>query len=73
MKDEIIHNESKECPECKGTGKISSQNCSSCDATGQIIVHSHEHRHGSTLHDHPHSHSEPHHPDEENVPHSHQH
>jgi hypothetical protein len=25
------------------------------------------------LHDHPHSHSEPHHPDEENVPHSHQH
>jgi hypothetical protein len=25
------------------------------------------------VHDHPHSHSDPHHPDEENVPHSHQH
>ena len=52
----------EECPECRGTGYISAQNCSSCGASGQIIVHSHEHRHGETLHDHPHHHADPHRP-----------
>lgn len=55
--------ETTECPECRGIGKISAQNCSSCGGTGKIIVHSHPHQHGSTVHDHPHSHDEPHHPD----------
>lgn len=61
--------EKQECPECEGTGVISERNCSSCGGAGQIVVHSHIHRHGDTVHDHPHPHSAPHHPDEE-VDHS---
>lgn len=61
MDSEALHRMEK-CPECRGTGKISAQNCKGCGATGKIIVHSHEHRHGETLHDHPHHHAEPHHP-----------
>lgn len=72
MNTEHTHPETAECPECRGTGKISSQNCSSCDASGQIIVHSHRHGHGDTRHDHPHSHAEPHRPDDDTT-HEHSH
>lgn len=51
MNTEQTPQETADCPECRGTGKISAQNCSSCGATGQIIVHSHGHAHGSTVHD----------------------
>jgi len=73
MKEQINNQRMEECPECMGTGKISAQNCSSCDATGQIIIHSHTHRHDTTAHDHPHHHAEPHHPDSINIPHDHRH
>jgi RecJ-like exonuclease len=62
MNAEAAVHRTQDCPECRGTGKISARNCRSCGATGQIIVHSHEHRHGETLHDHPHPHAEPHRP-----------
>ena len=61
-----------DCPECRGTGLIGAANCSSCDATGKIIVHSHRHSHGDTAHEHPHHHQDPHHPDDETV-HGHRH
>jgi len=64
--------EVEECSECRGTGKIGAANCSSCNATGQIIVHSHPHRHGDTVHDHPHHHQDPHHPGDATV-HDHRH
>ncbi|AOY58231.1 MULTISPECIES: hypothetical protein [Desulfococcus] len=72
MEKKLSPNQTRECPECRGTGKISAQNCSNCDATGQIIVHSHGHRHGENFHDHPHSHKEPHHPEDDTV-HGHRH
>ncbi len=72
MKTDQPQAETTECPECRGTGKISAQNCSSCGATGQIIVHSHSHGHGDTQHEHPHSHAEPHRPDDETT-HEHNH
>jgi RecJ-like exonuclease len=62
-----------ECPECRGTGKISSQNCVSCGGSGEVIVHSHQHRHGDTLHDHPHPHPDPHRPADDSVAHEHMH
>ena len=61
-----------ECIECMGIGKISAQNCESCDAAGEIIVHAHVHRHGDIVHDHPHPHGEPHHPGD-GTEHSHRH
>lgn len=73
MNSEQTRTETAPCPECRGTGKISAQNCQSCDATGQIIVHSHRHGHGDHAHDHPHSHPEPHRPgDDTTHDHSHQ-
>ncbi len=72
MNSDTMITETKECPECRGTGKISAQNCRGCNATGQIIIHSHEHRHADTLHDHPHPHDQPHHPGDE-VAHDHPH
>ena len=62
----------EDCPECRGTGKIQAGNCTSCNATGQIIIHSHEHRHGDTVHDHPHHHQEPHTPGDDTA-HDHTH
>jgi RecJ-like exonuclease len=72
MAAQNITHQTEECPECKGTGVISAQNCSSCNATGEIIVHSHTHRHGPQEHDHPHHHTEPHHPDDD-TEHTHDH
>ena len=72
MKEEEITHRVEECLECRGTGKIGARNCSSCDATGKIVVHSHEHRHGDTVHDHPHHHHEPHQPGDD-TPHEHSH
>ncbi len=56
-----------DCPECMGTGRISAQNCGSCDGTGTIIVHSHRHAHGGSVHDHPHSHMHPHRPGDDTA------
>lgn len=64
--------ETADCPECRGIGKISALNCSGCQGLGEIIVHSHAHRHGDTLHDHPHPHAEPHQPGEPDI-HEHRH
>ena len=72
MNEENRTDHLEDCPECMGTGKISAQTCSSCDATGQIIIHSHEHRHGANTHDHPHPHAQPHHP-EDDTTHDHRH
>lgn len=56
-----------DCPECMGTGWIDAGNCSSCNATGKIIVHSHKHGHGGDTHDHPHAHAHPHRPGDKTV------
>lgn len=69
--DETTHRV-EECIECRGTGKIDAGNCSSCNATGQIIIHSHPHWHGENVHDHPHPHEEPHAPGDD-TPHEHSH
>lgn len=68
------HTEEKteDCPECRGTGKISASNCSTCEGKGEIIIHSHTHSHGENTHDHPHPHEEPHHP-KDDTQHDHKH
>jgi hydrogenase nickel incorporation protein HypB len=72
MKKEAITHRLEECIECRGTGKIAAGNCTKCNATGQIIIHSHEHRHGDSVHDHPHPHQDPHQPGDD-TPHDHTH
>jgi RecJ-like exonuclease len=64
--------ETVDCPECRGIGKISAHNCGGCQGLGEIIVHSHAHRHGDTRHDHPHPHAAPHRPGEPEI-HEHRH
>jgi hypothetical protein len=67
LSEEMVMNESKAQHRLEnssgsmGTGKISAQNCGSWDATGQIIIYSHQHRHGTSVHDHPRLHAHPHH------------
>lgn len=61
-----------DCPECLGIGEIRAENCSKCEGTGKIIIHSHPHSHGENEHDHPHPHSREH-GMMENVPHEHRH
>jgi DnaJ-class molecular chaperone len=62
MSSHDLEKKMEDCPECRGTGKISSENCDSCGGEGQIIIHSHTHSHGEHNHDHPHPHGEPHRP-----------
>jgi hypothetical protein len=72
MSSHNINEKMENCPECRGTGKISAVNCSSCGGSGEIIIHSHMHSHGENTHDHPHPHDEPHHP-EDDTRHEHGH
>lgn len=62
----------QQCPECEGIGKVQAVVCTSCEGAGEIIIHSHKHTHGDTVHDHPHSHTEGHHP-EDDTGHEHRH
>ncbi len=62
MSSHNLDEKHEDCPECRGTGKIGAENCDACGGEGQMIVHSHPHRHGDDSHDHPHPHGEPHRP-----------
>jgi RecJ-like exonuclease len=72
MSSHNLNEKMEDCPECRGTGKISAVNCSACGGSGEIIIHSHMHSHGDNTHDHPHPHDEPHHP-KDDTSHKHKH